>query len=444
MLSVEDNDILTQTGPGTPMGELMREYWVPIALSSEFPVAGGDQVRILVLSERLIAFRSPDGQMGLIREACPHRGASLFYGRNEPDGIRCVYHGWKFGTDGGCIDMPSEPANSNFKRKIRATTYPVQERIGIVWAYLGSRETPPPMPNFEAFDVHADDEPDEMIASAVMRDCNWLQGMEGDLDTSHFGFLHVGHAQTSDAPDGTFLQYAIADRAPRYKIVERDFGATYGAYRQADDPDHLYWRIAHFLFPFYAMIPTGALGQKVGVRAWVPMDDEHMMMFNIGADTAYRPDPEQEVGMWVFEDDRLLPNTTDWYGRFRLEKHQGNDYLIDRDLQRSGRSFTGIPSIHTEDQAITESMGPIYDRTKEHLGTSDVMVIRMRRLLIAAARARHEDGTVPPGVDQPDAYQERSGGVVLGKDKDWLAATAYLREPGELRYEMDIQMTGGA
>ena len=212
MLGTEDNEYITRVGPGTPMGALLRQYWVPAMLSSELPRPDGPPVRVLLLGEKLIGFRDSAGRVGLLANLCPHRGASLFFARNEGCGLRCVYHGWKFDVDGRCTDMPSEPPDSNFKDKVRARAYPCVERGGLVWAYLGPREVPPPLPDLEATQL-----PDgEYNAIAYQRNCNWLQGMEGDIDTAHIGFLHFGSDQPDDYLPGTFKYYALKDRAPRY------------------------------------------------------------------------------------------------------------------------------------------------------------------------------------------------------------------------------------
>ncbi|WP_330350376.1 Rieske 2Fe-2S domain-containing protein [Streptomyces sp. NBC_00582] len=446
MLKETDNDALCRVGPGTPMGNLMREYWVPVALASEL-VSGGAPVRILVLGERLIGFRSRGGKPGLIAENCPHRGASLFFARNEAtgeeEGLRCVYHGWKFAPDGTCLDMPNEPVESNFKDRVRARTYPCREAGGLVWAYLGPRETPPPMPGFEWFD-----DTDTPVESwAFQRECNWLQSLEGDIDTSHFGFLHVGHADAEDAPEGSFLRYTIEDRAPRYKVLDTGYGATYGAYRNAGSPEKTYWRFAHFLFPFFTMIPTGVLGTKCGFRAWVPMDDTHTMAFHSEPQGVRHAAPAtQGLGITTREKEAwaTLPNTPDWYGRFRLAPNKHNDYFIDRDAQLRGDSFTGITGVTVEDQAITESMGGIVDRTHEHLGSADVMVIRVRRRMLRAIAALRDKGTTPPGLDDPTVYRQRSGGIVLPADADWLEATEELRSGAGLNRELDPTVAGGA
>jgi phthalate 4,5-dioxygenase len=437
MLSIEDNERITRVGPGTPMGALMRQYWIPAMLTAEVPAPDSDPVRVLVLGERLVAFRDTDGQVGLLRNACPHRGASLFLGRNEECGIRCVYHGWKFATDGACLDIPNEPAARNFKERIRAVSYPVIERGGVVWAYLGPRATPPPLPDFEG-------NAEGGSARAVMRDCNWLQALEGDIDTSHFSFLHLGSAQPEDYPEGSFTRSTLVDRAPRYQVLDSPAGAVYAAYRPFE-PGKLYWRVANFAFPFYTQPGPGTLGAKVNVRAWMPMDDGHTLFFMMtppgggnqadfarraaaaaaaagqggsGGATGATPGPPMAV----------LPNGTGWYERFRLAENDGNDYFIDRELQRSGGEFTGIKGIHTQDQAITESMGAVVAREDEHLGTSDVMIIRVRNRLLNAANALEKEGAVPPGVDEPQVYRARSGGIILDEGVEWFEATTELRD----------------
>src|SRR5205814_1273462 len=184
MLSKIDNETVCRVGPGTPMGQLMREYWLPALRSRELPTPDSGPVRVLLLGEKLIAFRDTNGQVGLIQNHCPHRGASLFFGRNEESGLRCVYHGWKFDVTGQCIDMPNEPAESNFKHKIKAVAYPCAERSGVVWAYMGPRETPPPLP-----DIEPNMQPEgQYSVGLTLRECNWLQALEGDIDTSHLQF----------------------------------------------------------------------------------------------------------------------------------------------------------------------------------------------------------------------------------------------------------------
>ena len=431
MLTKEDNESLCRIGPGTLMGNLMREYWIPAALSSELPSSDSDPVRVMLLGQQLIAFRDSTGQIGLIQNNCPHRGASLFFGRNEESGLRCVYHGWKFSADGTCVDMPNEPAESDFKSKVKAVAYPTQERNGIIWAYLGSRQTPPPLPHLEG-NMLPDD---EWQVTAIQRECNWFQALEGDIDTSHFSFLHAGSMDVSSQQAGTFSYYMLADRAPRYSVVDTDFGTMYGAYRDTDD-GRRYWRVANFLFPFWTMPPQGVLGHKVTARGWVPMDDTHTMFYMAG------PKFRRAGGGPT---NRFVPNTTDWFGRFRMSANGSNDYLIDRGKQRhnSGMDdFTGITGIHLQDQAITESEGPLYDRSAEHLASSDMMIIRVRRRLLMAAQALADQGLVPPGVDDPQVFGARAGGVFLPRDAEWLEATEDLRRGFSHHPELDTTVTG--
>jgi phthalate 4,5-dioxygenase oxygenase subunit len=258
---------------------------------------------------------------------------------------------------------------------------------------------------------------------------------------------------TSQQP-GTFSYYMLADRAPRYSVVDTDFGTMYGAYRDTED-GRRYWRVANFLFPFWTMPPQGLLGHKITARGWVPMDDTHTLFIMAGPKLRRTPPPDAErsaplnranegtapAGPW----NRILPNTTDWFGRFRLAANGSNDYMIDREKQRrnSGMDdFTGIQGIHLQDQTITESEGRLYDRSAEHLASSDMMVIRVRRRLLMAARALAEQGLTPPGVDDPQVFAARAGGVFLQRDADWLEATAPYRRGFVKHPELDPSITG--
>ncbi|MBO0881967.1 MAG: Rieske 2Fe-2S domain-containing protein [Mycobacterium sp.] len=440
MLSVAENELICRTGPGTPMGNLMREYWVPAMLSSEVPTPDSNPVRVLLLGEKLIGFRDTQGQVGLIQNHCPHRGASLFFGRNEEAGLRCVYHGWKFAIDGTCVDMPNEPAESDFKHKVKAVAYPCEERGGIVWTYMGPRSTPPPLPDIEGNMVEG------ATATAVQHECNWLQVGEGAIDTSHAGFLHFGSLKAEDYPDGTFSRYLLVNRSPKYAVVNTDIGVTYGAYRPVDERRN-FWRIANFLLPFYTMNPQGLLGSgPQGWQARVPMDDTHMISFGFAGPRRQRPASAASGGQRG-QTRQLLDNTTDWYGRFRQISNLENDFFIDRDLQRSNSGpdgWTGVQGVGRQDQTMTTSMGPIYDRSKEHLGSSDAMVIQVRRRLLSVVKAHAESGVTPPGVDNPSLYRLRSGSVMLEQDvEDWFEATRELRTAFVQHADLDYSLLGG-
>ncbi len=457
MLTAEENELMCHVGPGTVMGNFMRQHWIPTMLSSELPAPDSNPVRVLLLGEKLIAFRDANGKVGLVADSCPHRGASLFFGRNEECGLRCVYHGWKFDVSGDCVDMPNEPAESNFKNKVKAVAYPTQERGGVVWSYLGPLSIPPELPEFES-NMVADAQ-----AGASQMECNYFQVLEGTIDTVHAGFLHRGAMKWEDQPEGTFAQYLLKDKTPHYAVIETDAGTCYGAYRDGPPGQH-YWRIAQFLLPFYAMAPGGLLGGgPSGVACYVPMDDTHTMTIGLRAGSgrqremerraqdgntseAYkqflvRRQAQQALGRQV------LPNTTDWYGRFRTAANMANDYQIDRELQRLKEGpdgYTGIQTVQTQDQAMTNSEGPIYDRTTEHLGTSDAMIIQSRRRLINAAKAFAETGITPPTVEHPEFYRLRSGSTLLPKEIDWVSATSQLRTAFVEHRDLDWSLTGGA
>jgi len=400
MLSREDNDLLCLTRAGSTMGSLMRRYWIPFLLSSELPNADSDPLRTTLLGESLVAFRDTNGAVGLIQNNCPHRGASLFFGRNEEAGIRCVYHGWKFDVDGTCVDMPNEPAESDFKHKVRAVAYPCRERGGIVWAYMGAPESMPEMPDLEWALV-----PDShRLVSKRLQETNYAQAMEGGIDSSHVSFLHndTTRGRRTDTNSGRYLRL---DGAPKFEVVDTSYGFVIGARRLAEE-DAYYWRITQWLFPFFQMIPPFGDGPISG-HAWVPIDDEHCWTFSMTWHPR-RPLTEAEV---IFIEDGNSVHALKIPGTFRPVRNATNDYMIDRELQRSKRSFTGITGISEQDTAVQESMGPIYDRTQERLGAADAAIIQMRRRLMRAATELSQ-GIEPPALD-PKVFRVRSVSMLL-------------------------------
>jgi len=429
MLGPADNEYLCRIGPGTPMGNLMREYWMPALRSDELSSPDCPPVRIKLLGEELIGYRTTSGAVGLMQNSCPHRGASMFFGRNEEEGLRCVYHGWKFDVTGACVDMPSEPAESNFRTKVKARAYATRERGGIIWAYMGPRETPPPLPDIEANMLS--EGPHQV--SVLFRDCNWMQGLEGEMDTVHAAFLHYGSEDYTNFDQGSFGYYHYRQRDAKFHTVETDYGTANGAYRPAED-DTYYWRITQILFPFYHMIPGGRIGEVIRIGAYVPMDDYHHLQWEIGTFRAdgtsgdARAMSRGNPGMDAPLGSRRIPNGTGWLERHRSDQNMDNDFLIDREAQAQNKSFTGIAGIRIQDCAVTESMGKINDRTIEHLGTTDQFIIRTRRKLIAMAKALEESGVTPIGVDNPAGYRQRSGEMIIPRSKDWWVAYEELRE----------------
>ena len=407
----QDSVDLTRVGPGTVMGEFMRQYWMPAALSSEVQ-SDGDPVRLMIMGEKLVAFRDSEGRVGILDHRCPHRCASLFMGRNEESGLRCVYHGWKFDVNGRCLDMPNAPPNRDFKEKVHAKAYRTAERNGLVWIYMGAQQdAPPELPNIEA-NLHG-----ECEIWCLQRECNWLQALEGDIDTSHVGFLHVGSLKPDDLPPDHPMRPTVLNRAPEYEVKGTEWGTMYGGYRPNDD-GQTSWRVAHFMFPFWTQTPNGQFASRSIARAWVPMDDTHSMLFDItyGVDEGNPAYISTRLnGEPLFEKFEYAPPTTDWYGRWRCKDDVRNDWGIDRHSQRTGLHFTGIGNITIQDQAVTESMGGITDHAFENLAPSDQMIARTRRALLLAARAWKEQTAAPPGADKADVYYGARAGSFLAE-----------------------------
>jgi phthalate 4,5-dioxygenase len=424
MLSADDNELLTRTGPGTTMGALLRRYWIPVVLGSEL-APGGRVKRVQLLGERLIAYRTPRGAAGVVAEFCPHRGASLYFGRNEDGGMRCVYHGWKFGLDGQCVDMPSEPIESNFAAKVRTPAYPCLERGGVVWAYMGPG-APPPHPDLEWTLLPLA----HVFASKRVQDCNWFQALEGGIDSSHISFLHapLDHqdSEITEGMDrasfGVGAAVNTGDRAPRFEVLDTDYGALIGARRSQPDGRWL-WRVTQFLLPFYTMPPVGIGEKVVQSHIWVPMDDTHVVNWMVTWHTE-RPLTQDEIRLHVEGKGAHVcdyaPETSEPYGDVRTAANRDNDYHMDWDSHAT-RMFCGIPGFGVQDQAIQESQGPVVDRGQERLGTSDTAIIQVRRRLMTAARALRDQGAAPPGAN-PTAFSVRSASVILPPGASWVEA----------------------
>ena len=422
MLDREDNELLTRTGASTPMGALIRRYWIPMLRSNEL-APGGRVKRVQLLGERLVAYRTPAGQPGVIGEFCPHRGASLYFGRVEDTGMRCVYHGWKFGPDGQCVDMPSEPPESGFAAKVCHIAYPCAERGGVVWAYMG-RADAPALPDVEWTLLPED----HVFVSKRVQDCNWFQALEGGIDSSHISFLHAPIEHTdraiTEAMDrasfGVGAAVETGDRAPRFEVVDTDYGVLIGARRTQPD-GRSYWRLTQFLMPFYTMPPTDAAEKVVQSHIWVPMDDTHVVNWMV----TWHPEralTEEEIALHMAGKGAHVcdyaPATSEPYGDIRTAANRGNDYFMDWEMHRT-RMFCGIPGFGVQDQAIQESQGLIVDRTREHLGSSDTAIIQVRKRLLNAARELRDRGARPPGSD-PASYLVRSASMILQPTENWL------------------------
>src|SRR5690242_6462285 len=284
MLSREDNELLTRVGPGTPMGALLRCFWQPFALSTEVPQPDSDPIRVRLLGEDLVAFRDTNGTVGVLQNNCPHRGASLFFGRNEESGLRCVYHGWKFDVEGTCVDMPNEPAESDFKARVKATAYPAREWGGLVWVYMGPKDRQPELPEYPWCLVpNADKTP----IAKWMQDSNYTQGLEGNLDTSHINFLH----RSFDRPINTRL----SNSAPmKLVVLQTPFGFVYGAKRQALEDGRYHWRLTTYAYPTFTAIPGPKLG---GCFFVIPRDDETSWWFMIRPRVDQTPVPEPDLSL---------------------------------------------------------------------------------------------------------------------------------------------------
>jgi phenylpropionate dioxygenase-like ring-hydroxylating dioxygenase large terminal subunit len=421
MLSESENQYLTRVGPGTPMGNLLRQYWIPALQSTDLPESDGAPLRLRLLGENLVAFRNTEGRIGLVDQTCPHRCASLFFGRNEENGLRCLYHGWKFDVEGRCVDVPNEPAGSKFNEKIRLTAYPCVEKNGVIWTYMGPpRADPPPLPELGWAMVG----PTRRGALRYQRACNWLQAMEGDFDSSHLSFLHLafdpklqGTADHQKAGIEYYRNVARMDRQPLLEVQDTEVGVMYGARREAE-AGKFYWRVTQFLLPFYTSVPS--FGGKNRDKIWVPLDDEHTMVWEPHWSTSRELSEEEQKG-WKgrVAPSGFLPDTDDALGRARFAANADNDYFMDRARQKN-ENFSGLENVTPiQDAAMQESMGPICDRTREHLGASDAAIVQMRRKLIAAARELEKEQKIPPGVQEPELYHRHGDQMLLEAGDSW-------------------------
>ncbi len=405
MLSPADNELLTSIVPGTPMGELYRRFWIPVMRVSEIAEPDGPQVRLKILGEELIAFRDTEGRVGLVEAYCKHRRAPLFFGRNEKCGLRCVFHGWKYDVTGQCVEIPNAAEGEEIKHLVKLTAYPTQEHGGLVWAYMGPAEKRPPFPYFPWFDV-----PDSHRHLArLTASCNWFQVMEADVDSSHLSFLH----SRVDAQDNAGLDVRLKPALMKSRVVhwdtrDTDYGIRIAARRDVDERTN-YWRINHFLLPNCVVI-AGPPDHPMVVQIRVPMDDTNTLHFRVYAHLD-RPLTAEERNL----SGNLFPELDPVTGR--MKESRDNDYLMDRGRQKR-ETFTGIQSVVAQDLAVTEYQGgPISDRSKEFLTSSDGAIVAVRRRLIEAAKSLAV-GREPPEAQVPEAYRVRGTQFTLPKEAD--------------------------
>jgi phthalate 4,5-dioxygenase len=420
VLRAEENEILTRVGPGTPMGELLRRYWTPACLTAEIPEPGGAPARVRLLGENLVAYRDTRGRVGLVQENCPHRGASLYFARNEDAAIRCVYHGWAFDTGGRCVDMPNEPAP--FCDKVRMRAYPTHESGGIVWAYLGPRETMTPFRDFGTDGL----DPNEIMATKQLTTCNWVQAMEGNLDTAHISHLHQFNGIDDIPDDGSdkpgYPSNAMSwkfwrhDRAPRLEVEDTWYGYRYAGIRTTPN-GNTHVRVTAYALPYATMVAS--IPFTVGVGMFVPVDDENCWRFFVSPKDRSRLNPRGLGGANLFS---VAPFSTPITGKTdgiipRLYT-MDNDFQMSQEARRNG-NFSGVSDFVSQDFMVTESMGPIYDRSQEQLGSTDRAITRMRHILLSAARGLAE-GKEPPAVAGDLDYQSiRGAEKILEPGEDW-------------------------
>ncbi len=427
MLRQDVNELLTQTGPGTPMGDLFRQYWIPALLAEELPENGCPPVRLKLLSERMLAVRDHAGNYGLIDEFCAHRGASLWFGNtNDSDqgcpGIRCAYHGWKYDVAGQCVEVPSEPENSSFAAKVKLTAYPLIKIGDMLWTYMGDSAERPPHPEFEFALVPSE----QTYTSKRWQECNWLQALEGGIDSSHVSWLHSDGLRNDPLFKGSKgNQYNLNDMKPFFEVVDADGGLYIGVRRNAE-PGSYYWRITPWVMPSFTMVPPRG-DHPVHGHFWIPIDDENCWAYSFDylPTRALTPDERQYMIDGNGVHNEYVPGT------YRPLQNKDNDYLMDRDAQRRGETFSGVRGIAMQDASVQESMGPIVDRRNERLVSADSGIIKARRKLIQAAMALRDEATPPPGVD-PAHHRVRSAAVVLAQSESFLDACreAMVATPG--------------
>jgi nitrite reductase/ring-hydroxylating ferredoxin subunit len=392
---------LTRVGPGSAMGALMRRYWIPAAFTEQIKKPDSAPVRVRLLGENLVLFRDTQGRVGLLDEKCPHRTASLFFGRNEESGLRCVYHGLKFDVEGACVDLPCVPQMSdahraNLQKQLAAKAFPCVERGDVVWTYMGPPEHKPEFPELEWTLIPAS----QRYTTRHVQECNWLQALEGGFDATHLTFLHGGESDAS--------RRIVASL---YEVIPTDFGFVVGTGRERGD-GIIMWNMNVMLSPFHKIISSIPHAAHV----WAPIDDENTMLYSVD----FHPSRALTEADLARSKAGLGIHTENSPGTDHAVRNRANDYLIDRALQASRKSYTGMKGFGTQDCAIQESMGPVADRSLEHLLASDAAIVKIRRLLLQTLKD-HAAGKPLPGMN-PASYRVRSGRFEAAKGVPFIDA----------------------
>ena len=413
MLSQEENELLTRTGPATPGGNFLRRYWQPVALSEELP-ADGAPLPVRIMSEDLVLFRDEQGQLGLLGLHCSHRRADLSYGRVENGGLRCLYHGWLYDRRGNCLEQPCEPVSKRFCEKVHHTAYPCHEQAGIIFAYLGPGE-PPLFPGYEPLLAPAG----HVLVTKIFHECNYFQANEGNLDPSHVSYLHrqgnVPENLKRPVPGtGGKLPLALyeADMAPEIEAEETDYGVRIFSTRQTDG--RTFFRVTNFVLPNKATIPGPMSGDGYNMYWHVPIDDTHHWRY----DMVFRRSAPMEEKDIVRNQEILDELNSD----YRPKRNKSNRYLQNRESMKTW-SFSGMGRIfNVQDTAIVEGSGPIIDRTREFLGPSDRAIIAARRQMLRGIREVEAGREAPHVVRSPESNRYPDLTViseVLAGGADW-------------------------
>ncbi|MGW5151498.1 Rieske 2Fe-2S domain-containing protein [Rhodococcus koreensis] len=408
MLTNAENELLTAVDSETPMGELLRRYWIPALLSADLPEADCTPKRVQLLGENFVAFRDTNGEVGVLDEACPHRGASLALGRVEDCGIRCLYHGWKFGTDGTIQDTPNMP-NPQYKNRFKAPAYPVREAGDIIWVYLGPTDKEPAFPHYPMMDVPAENR----VVTSVFMDCNWFQVMEGGIDSSHVGILHADVIQAMRNGLDVFhnsnvRHFNTDDNAPALEIGDTEFGFHYAAIRSGSGTDAgtRNVRVTPFILPYSTMIPPGTFQ-----NLYTPVDYGTTQWFIVTFNPDGPLDHDEVMQLLGLDEPGLLDEER------RFNANVENRFFQSPEKMKDG-SFSGMRGLIWEDAAVQISMGTVIDRTREKVVPADLAVLRARRLFLESLR-RMEKGESPIGAELADSSGIFSPEAYVAEGEPW-------------------------